>query len=51
MEEAKTRIMDRIGEQQEQIANRMSELEREIFALRERERLRMEINLKKQDVS
>ena len=49
IEEALTNIVDSIGEQNEQMSLRMSELERAVHV--ERESLREEINRNRQDVS
>ena len=49
MEEALTRIVDRMGEQKEHMSIRMSELERAVHL--ERESLRVEINRNRQEVS
>ena len=49
MEEASTRIVDKMGEQIEQMSIRMSELERSVHV--ERESLREEINRNRQEVN
>ena len=49
MEEASTIIVDSIGEQNEQMSLRMTELERAVYV--ERESLREEINRNKQEVT
>ena len=49
IEEALTNIVDSVGEQNEQMTLRMSELERAVHV--ERESLRKEINRSRQDVN